>query len=61
MYKEPINKMLYFGATILTIGAISTFFKPRLRDINIALLSVGGACTFAAVLMTRLLNYAAKK
>lgn len=51
MYKEPINKMLYFGAAILTIGAISTFFQPKLRRINIALLSIGGACAFASVLI----------
>jgi hypothetical protein len=41
--------MFCFGATILAIGTISTLAQPRLRDINITLLSVGGACTFTTL------------
>lgn len=43
--------MFCIGATLLTLGAISTFTQPRLRDVNIFLLSIGGACTLAAVLI----------
>lgn len=43
--------MFIFGTALLTIGTISTFTQPRLRDINITLLSVGGACTFATLLI----------
>jgi hypothetical protein len=46
--------MFCFGTAILTIGAISTFFQPRLRDINITLLSVGGACTLTAIFIKSL-------
>ncbi|BDA74423.1 hypothetical protein CAL7716_085890 [Calothrix sp. PCC 7716] len=46
--------MLCFGATLLTIGAISTLAQPKLRDINITLLSVGGACTLTAIFIKSL-------
>lgn len=47
-YREPANKMFYIGTILLTFGAISTFTQPRSRDINIFLLSIGGACTGTA-------------
>lgn len=46
-----INKIFTFGAALLTIGAISTCTQPRLRDVNIFLLSIGGACTLTTLLI----------
>lgn len=43
--------MFTFGTVSLTIGAISTFTQPRLRDVNIFLLSIGGACTLTTLLI----------
>lgn len=57
MYKEPINKMFCFGTTILTLGAISAFTQPKLRDVNIFLLSTGGACITTAALDNKCLPY----